>query len=62
MRLPNYVEGVMVSEVDVDGLDATDKVVKIVNGSRYKKQLKLMFIDGIARPGHGAGYKDVPIH
>ncbi len=51
MRLPNYVEGVLVSEVEVDGLDATEKLVKMVNNSRYKKQLKLIFIDGIALGG-----------
>lgn len=51
MRLPNYIEGVMVTEVGVDGRNATAQLVKMINSSRYKKQLKLIFIDGIALGG-----------
>lgn len=51
MRLPAYIEGVLVSEVTVDGSDATEVLIEMVNSSRYKKQLKLIFIDGIALGG-----------
>jgi endonuclease V-like protein UPF0215 family len=52
MRLPNYVEGVMVTEVEVDGeLDATDRLIDMVSTSRYLDQLKLVIIDGIALGG-----------
>lgn len=51
MRAPAYIEGVMVTEVEVDGLDSTEKLIEMVNTSRYKRQLKLIAIDGIALGG-----------
>ncbi len=52
MRLPNYVEGVMLTEVTVDGeLDSTDRLVDMIIASRYLDQLKLVIIDGIALGG-----------
>lgn len=51
LRLPNYVEAVMRTEVEVDGGDATDKLVEMVNGSRYKEQVKTVLLDGIALGG-----------
>ena len=51
MRLPSYIEAVMRCEVDVDGTDANEKLVKMINSSRYKVQLKLVMLDGIALGG-----------
>jgi endonuclease V-like protein UPF0215 family len=52
MRLPNYVEGVMLTDVTVDGeLDSTDRLIDMVSASRYLDQLKLIIIDGIALGG-----------
>jgi len=52
MRLPSYVEGVMVTDVEVDGeLDATEKLVEMISASRYLDGLKLIIIDGIALGG-----------
>ena len=52
MRLPNYIEGVMVCEVAVDGeLDATERLLEMISSSRYLDQLNLILIDGIALGG-----------
>jgi len=52
MRLPTYVEGVMVTEVTVDGeLDATEKLETMIAESRYLDQLKLIILDGAALGG-----------
>ena len=51
VRCPAYVEGVMVSEVTVDGMDSSDVIIEMVNTSRYKRQLKLIVIDGAALGG-----------
>jgi endonuclease V-like protein UPF0215 family len=46
-----YIDGVMASEVEVDGKDATERVVGVVNRSRYKEQIRTIMIDGIALGG-----------
>lgn len=51
MRTPSYLEGVMRTEVDVDGCDSTQKIVDMVSGSRYRDQIKTILIDGIALAG-----------
>jgi endonuclease V-like protein UPF0215 family len=51
MRIPNYIEGVMKTEVEVDGNDATDKLIEMITKSRYKEQLKAVMLDGIALGG-----------
>ncbi|MBI5000363.1 MAG: DUF99 family protein [Euryarchaeota archaeon] len=51
VRLPSYIEAVMKSEVAVDGRGATSVIAKMVNGSRYKEQVKLILLDGIALGG-----------
>ena len=52
MRLPAYVESVMITEVTVDGkLDATDRLIEMLLSSRQLPQLRLIFLDGIALGG-----------
>ena len=51
VRVPNYLEGVMRTEVEVDGTDATDKLVEMVLRSRYRDQIEAMMLDGIALAG-----------
>src|SRR5512139_3936717 len=51
VRVPSYLEGVMRSEVAVDGTDATSSLVELVSRSRFKAQVKLIMIDGIALAG-----------
>jgi endonuclease V-like protein UPF0215 family len=45
VRAPGYIEGVLSSDVEIDGMDATDRIIAMVEGSRFKVQLKGMLID-----------------
>jgi len=51
MRLPSYVEGVMKTECEVDGRDANKALVEMISRSRFRKNLKLAMVDGIALGG-----------
>lgn len=51
IRLPNYLESVMRTEVTVDGTDSTDMLIEMVSRSRYKDQVKAVMLDGIALAG-----------
>lgn len=51
MRLPNYLEGVLRSDCAVDGDDANRVLERMVQGSRFKSQLKAVMIDGVALGG-----------
>jgi hypothetical protein len=44
-------DGVLFVKVDVDGNDATSKLIKAVNSSRHKPQLKVIMLDGITVGG-----------
>jgi endonuclease V-like protein UPF0215 family len=51
MRGPNYLEAVLATEVTVDGDDANHAIERMVNGSRYKDQIGLVMMDGVALGG-----------
>lgn len=51
VRAPSYVEGILLSDVAVDGTDATDRVAVLVEGSRFRETLSLLMLDGIAFGG-----------
>ncbi len=51
MRLPSYLEGVMTSEVEIDGLDSTDSILEMIARSRYMDGVKLILLDGAALGG-----------
>lgn len=51
VRIPDYLEGVMRTEVTVDGRDATEKIADMVSSSRYKDQIRAILLDGIALAG-----------
>ena len=51
MRLPDYIEGVMTTEVDIDGNNSTKRLIKMLKRSRYLDQLKLIMLDGVALGG-----------
>lgn len=51
MRLPNYLEGVLRSECQVDGDDANLVLERMIAGSRFKRQIKAVLIDGVALGG-----------
>jgi len=47
----SFLDVVLKTEVGVDGLDATEKLIKLLNKSRHKPQLKVLMFDGIAFGG-----------
>jgi endonuclease V-like protein UPF0215 family len=51
VRLPSYVEGVMRTWCEVDGTDANDVLSEMVLKSRFREQIKLAMVDGIALGG-----------
>lgn len=51
MRAPNYLEGVLSTRVDIDGIDATKKVIEMIKGSKFKDQARVIFTDGAALGG-----------
>lgn len=45
------VEGFMYEEISVDGLDSTEKIVSMIRRSKFYRQLKVIFLDGITFGG-----------
>lgn len=45
------LDGALFTHVTVDGSDATDAIVKLINSSRHKQQLKVIMFDGITLAG-----------
>lgn len=46
-----FIDGALKTDVSVDGMDATDKIIKLVNHSRHKRQLRVIMFDGITVGG-----------
>lgn len=46
-----WMDGVVSTEVDVDGRDATEKLIKLVKGTKHSSQLKCIMLNGIAIGG-----------
>ncbi|MDH7509166.1 MAG: DUF99 family protein [Methanomassiliicoccales archaeon] len=51
VRAPSYLEGVIRSECHIDGTDANEAIEKMIMVSRFKEQIKLILVDGIALGG-----------
>jgi len=51
LRAPNYIEGLMRTKVEVDGRDATQKIVERLKASRFFEQLDVIFLDGCTVAG-----------
>lgn len=45
------LDGALTTTVTVDGTDATEKIIKLINESRHKQQLKVIMFDGITLGG-----------
>jgi endonuclease V-like protein UPF0215 family len=46
-----FMDGMLKTEVEVDGLDSTEKLINLINSSRHKEQLKVIMLDGITFGG-----------
>ena len=51
VRLPNYVEAVLVGKAEVDCSDACAVIARLIQGSRYREQIKAVMLDGAAVGG-----------
>jgi endonuclease V-like protein UPF0215 family len=47
----SFLDGILRTDVKIDGIDATAKLVKLINSSRHKQQLKVIMLDGITFGG-----------
>jgi endonuclease V-like protein UPF0215 family len=54
----NYADGVVSTKIRVDGMNSTSKLADMINRSRFKSQLRCMFLDGI----NMAGFNVIDIH
>ena len=51
MRGGLFVDGILSTKARVDGNDATDKIIKMINKCKFKPQLQCIFLNGIAVAG-----------
>lgn len=51
MRGGEYVEGILRSQVSIDGDDATYVCIDMIKNTRHKAQLKAVLLDGVALGG-----------
>ena len=47
----DYVEGFMVEKISVDGMDSTEKILKMLSKSKFRGQIKCIFLSGITFGG-----------
>lgn len=46
-----WLDGVLRTYIDVDGTDATQRIIEMVNKSRHKGQLRVIMVDGVTFAG-----------
>ena len=51
MRGGSWVDGILSTNVTVDGDDSTKKLIEMINKCKFKPQLQCIFLDGIAVAG-----------
>lgn len=47
----NFMDGVLSTKAKVDGTDSTDKIAQMINKSKFKPQIRAIFLNGIAVGG-----------
>jgi len=47
----SLLDGILSTKVDIDGENATNKLIYLINKSKFKLQLQCIFLDGIALGG-----------
>lgn len=50
-RAGAWLDGVLRTDIRVDGTDATEKIVKMVNASRHRDQIGVIMLDGVTFGG-----------
>ena len=51
MRGGSWIDGILSTNIKVDGNDATKKITEMINKCKFKPQLQCIFLDGIAVAG-----------
>jgi len=51
IRGGDYIDGLLTTKIEVDGLDATEKIIESINNSRHKDQLKIIMTNGVSFGG-----------
>jgi len=46
-----FLDGLLKTEVAVDGMDSTEKIINLLHSTRHKQQLKVVMFDGITLAG-----------
>ena len=46
-----YIDAILSTKVEVDGDDATEKIIEMINKSRQKDQIRIIMVDGISLAG-----------
>ncbi|MBN1377534.1 DUF99 family protein [Candidatus Woesearchaeota archaeon] len=46
-----FLDGLISCHVEKDGEDSTEKIIKMINNSKFKEQIRCVFLDGIAVGG-----------
>ena len=46
-----WLDGVLHTRIEIDGLDATEQIAAMINGSPHRKQLRLVMLSGITFAG-----------
>jgi endonuclease V-like protein UPF0215 family len=46
-----YLDGLLSTKVEVDGIDATLKIIQMINSCKWKGQVRVIMLDGIAVAG-----------
>jgi len=54
----DFIDGMLRTDVTIDGMDSTDKLIKRINSSRHRQQLRVVMFDGITL----GGFNIVDIH
>jgi len=57
-RIDGRVEGILSTNVNVDGLDSTGKIIKMLEKSKFKTQVKFLILDGLNFAGFN--FVDLP--
>ena len=50
-RAGEWCDGVLSRKIKVDGMDATEKIISMINESRHSSQLRVILLDGITFGG-----------
>lgn len=50
-RAGKWLDGVLSTKIEIDGLDSTEKIIQMVNKTRHREQLRVIVLDGITFGG-----------